>query len=216
MFNYYTIYDTNKDGYSWSYDLEKNYAVYRYNWEQDADDWMLTPPINYKKGKTYILTFKAFSSDKDYPEAMEVKWGKTRNPENYEKSLLFIPEVPIVKDGIEPEYTTEITAEDDDIYYFGFHVFTPAYSGNLYLYDISICQKEDTAIDGVTTSDDGIHITTDRGVVNISNPAEDNVIIYTSCGEVIAESNQSMINKQLKSGIYLVKAGDEVHKIIIF
>ena len=215
FFNYYTILDANNDRYSWSYDANKNYAVYSYNWQQDADDWMLTPPINYKKGRTYTMSFKAYSSDVKYPEAMEVKWGSTRNPDDFSETLLELPEVPGLTENNEAtEYNVEFTAPEDGIFYFGIHVFSPAYSGLLYIYDIIIDEKGNTGIDDVINGRN-IDISTGNGCITISNPDNKDVVIYDSCGKMLYSGNETVISRQLETGVYIVKAGGMVNKIIV-
>ena len=215
MFNYYTIVDANNDRYMWSYDATKNYAVYSYNWQEDADDWMITPPINYKKGRTYVMTFKAYSTDPGYPEAMEVKWGSTRKPEDFDTVLMAMPEVPALpEDKNAPEYKVEVTAENDGIFYFGFHVFSPAYSGRLYLFDISIEEKENTAIDEIS-GDENVDIQTDGRYLSINNPAGKEIRICDSCGRMIFTGCDKVIGINLNRGVYMVNADSITKKIVI-
>ena len=51
MYNYYTILDENNDRFTWSYDKNTASAYYGYNMYNDADDWLISPPINYKRRK---------------------------------------------------------------------------------------------------------------------------------------------------------------------
>ncbi len=88
MYNYYTILDENNDRFTWSYDKNTASAYYGYNMYNDADDWLISPPINYKGGKEYVLKFKAYSSLSSYLESMEVKFGDERTPEGQNRFCL--------------------------------------------------------------------------------------------------------------------------------
>lgn len=152
--NYYTIIDANGDANkyglngdgSWGY--AQPYAVYKYSPGNDADDWLISPPINYKAGKTYVLSFKAHSAMDDYPEAMDVTFGNDRTPETQSKNVIWgsfnIPLQPTP--STDNEYNVEITVPTDGVYYYGFHCVTPAYHGVLYLSDINIKEKGTTSI----------------------------------------------------------------------
>ena len=167
MLNYYTLIDANNDGYCWGYDSGTNSAVYIYNQFSDADDWMIAPPINYKKGVNYTLKFKAYSSYPEYPESMEVTFGKGRTPEEQTTQLINIPEVPSKSDdNTVTEYALPITVDEDGIYYYGFHVTSPKFHEILYLYDIQLDMT--TGIETIRNNSD-IDITVGKNSISINN-----------------------------------------------
>lgn len=213
MLNYYTLLDSNGDGYCWGYDSNTRSAVYIFNQNKDADDWMIAPPINYKKGVSYMLKFKAYSSLPQYPESMEVTFGKGRTPEEQSLQLINIPEVPgATEENPVTEYSIPITVEEDGIYYYGFHVTSPKFHEFLYLFDIRL----DIATDVKTVkSNDCITISTSKNNIVIQNPHMDKISLYTSDGMLIDTFTETAYNRSLKSGIYIVRDGSSTHKIII-
>lgn len=213
MLNYYTLIDANNDGYCWGYDSNTRSAVYVYNQFNDADDWMIAPPINYKKGVDYLLKFKAYSSYPEYPESMEVTFGKGRTPEEQTIQLINIPEVPSVsEDNPVTEYSLPITVDEDGIYYFGFHVTSPKFHEFLYLFDIQLDMT--TGIETVRENGN-IAVKSGKNSINIRNPKGVKVTIYTSDGMLIDSFKNTTYERSLNPGIYIVKAGDSARKVIV-
>ena len=174
---------------------------------------MIAPPINYKKGVDYTLSFKAYSSNADYPESMEVTFGKGRTPEEQDTQLLNIPEIPSV-DEEHPvtEYSVPIKVDEDGVYYFGFHVTSPKFHEFLYLFDIRL--DVTTGINNVT-GDSGLSVSTGKNTISISNPNGAKVSVYSSNGMLIDTFTAPAYERTLHSGIYVVKAGDTAKKVIV-
>lgn len=147
--NYYTVIDANQDGYSWGYVIDKASARYTYNPLEDADDWLISPAINYKKGKTYELTFSAHSAMEDYLETMEVTFGNDKTPAAQSKQLLYLDQIPMppsaVRDNV---YTVTFEVPEDGVYYYGFHCISPKYHSYLFLHDIFVQEKASSSIAG--------------------------------------------------------------------
>jgi len=214
MFNYYTLIDANGDGYSWRYDGETRSAVYVYNQFLSADDWLIAPPINYKKGVNYTLLFKAYSSMADYPESMEVTFGTGRTPEEQTKQLLDIPEVPSVgEDNPVTEYKVPITVDEDGVYYYAFHVTSEKFHEYLRVFDIRL--DAPSGIETVKGEDSKLVITTGKNSVKVENPEGQTVTIYNSNGMLIDSFTDAAYERMLYPGIYIVRGNDSVQKIIV-
>lgn len=213
MLNYYTLLDSNGDGYCWNYDSNTRSAVYIYNQQNDADDWMIAPPINYQKGVDYTLSFKAYSSLPKYPESMEVTFGKGRTPEEQTTQLLNITEVPGV-DEEHPvtEYSVPVRVDEDGIYYFGFHVTSPKFHEFLYLFDIRL--DVTTGINNVT-GDEGVSVTTGKNTISISNPNGAKISVYSSDGMLVDSFTDAAYERTLHPGIYIVRTGKSAKKVIV-
>ena len=57
-FESFTVADENHDDQTWTYD--DNLLVAKSERDYNADEWLITPIFEFEKGKTYLLTFKAF------------------------------------------------------------------------------------------------------------------------------------------------------------
>ena len=125
--------------------------MYFYSYYNDADDWLISPPLRLKAGEEYTLQFGAFSSNADYLETMEVAllMGKTVSDVMY--NLIAIDPVPALdEENNLTMYNIPITVDSDGVYNYGFHVTSPAYSEYLVLYDIRLLDAagvSDIAID---------------------------------------------------------------------
>lgn len=215
MYNYYTLIDANGDGFSWAYDQNTASAVYIYNMLNAADDWMIAPPINYKKGIKYNLRFKAYSSHGDYLEAMEVRFGKGRTPDEQDYLLLDLPEVPAVdEDHPVQEFTAPITVDEDGIYYYSFHVISPKFHEFLYLFDIRI-EKDPSGI-GNNVSDEKVTYYVENETLTVLNPSNLPVEIYDTTGKRLKTSQESEIRLSLQSGIYLIQTPSETFKTVVY
>lgn len=213
MFNNYTLIDSNGDGYCWNFDQNIRSAIYIYNQTNAADDWMIAPPVNYKKGVDYTLRFKAYSSLADYPESMEVTFGTGRTPEEQTIQLIDIPEVPSVdEDNPVTEYALPITVEEDGVYYYAFHVTSEKFHEYLRVFDIRLDQQ--TGIEHVK-GDANLVVTTGKNSVSVENPDGLTVAIYNSNGMLVDSFTETAYERSLYPGIYIVKSNDSVQKIIV-
>lgn len=216
MFNYYTLIDSNGDFYCWNFDPATRSAVYVYNRDdltQGADDWMISPPINFKKGVDYMLSFKAYSSQPDYPESMEVTFGRGRTPEEQTVQLINIPEVPGAdEDNPVTSYTLPVTVEEDGVYYYALHATSAKFRDFLYVFDIKL--DLESGINEVK-SEGSLVVTTGKNSVKVENPEGQTVTIYNSNGMLIDSFTDAAYERMLYPGIYIVRGNDSVQKIIV-
>ena len=214
MLNYYTLIDANGDNYSWKYDLNYNAAVYQFNSEAAADDWMIAPPVKYKKGHTYVLTFSGHSSMSNYLEALAVTFGDGRTPEQ-QQVIQDYPEFPALdEDGLERTFKVEFTAPEDGIYYYGFHCYSPAFHGALYLTSVRV---EDKNTDGIAfvSDEDGVSVLSQKGGMLINNAKGQMVTVYDANGRKVYETHSHSAATNLPKGLYLVNANGKVMKTIV-
>lgn len=214
MNNYYTILDVNNDIYTWAYDSESGAAFYPYNWQQAANDWLISPPIYYEAGKEYLLTFSTFSSSAEYPESMLVTFGKNKTPEGQSITLLDLPEVPGQDDdGTITTYQLPIIPEETDVYYYGFKAYSAAYQEYLFLYYITL--EEAAGVSNVKSEHRNFDAYAQNGNIYIINPEGDDIAIYGTNGAIIDSTAQTGYNKALTPGIYIVKSSTAAIKVAV-
>lgn len=131
--NAYTIVDVNGDGSTWSYG--NGYMQYNYNIANEADDWLILPPVRLKAGFTYKMTCDAWGHGGQYIEKVEVKWGKSANIEDLVNVL--VPPTDIL--NVAPEEIGDyFTPDADGDYSIGIHCISPADDWNLFIDNINI------------------------------------------------------------------------------
>ncbi|MGP1593428.1 MAG: choice-of-anchor J domain-containing protein [Prevotella multiformis] len=135
-FKLYTVIDVNEDKSTWGWNSSKGGScVYRYNKKNDADDWLISPPIQMKQGKAYNVSFKAAAGLSMFPERLEVKWGNDKTVEAMEKEILPATDIASVK---YQEFTKRIEPAADGNYYIGFHAISKANEFRLALDSLSV------------------------------------------------------------------------------
>lgn len=130
----YTIIDANQDGSTWGIG-NQNEVGYVYSETNRADDWLITPPLNLQKGKTYKLRFKISCENEDFPERIEIKMGNNKTVEAMTTELF--PAFDITHREYRT-YEKEFTVANDDLYYIGFHAISNAWHYYIWMTDLSI------------------------------------------------------------------------------
>ena len=100
------------------------------------------------------------------------------------------------------------------MHFFGFHALSPALSGYLYLRYLEIVDVTGSGIEDVSAGD-GVDIVAGDGVVSVTNPDGYDITIYNIGGMVVASSSQTRFETMLESGVYVVKCGSNVQKVIV-
>lgn len=78
--------DVNEDGSTWKFDQATPCFYNFYNLYNDADDWLITPPIKFTSTEhIYEMSLDAAATAGQYTEAFEVYIGATPNPESMTK-----------------------------------------------------------------------------------------------------------------------------------
>ena len=214
MYNYYTILDVNQDRYTWSLDTETGAAFYPYNWAQGANDWMISPPIRYDAGAPYNLTFSTFSTSYEYPESMLVTLGKGKTPEAQNDVLLDLPTVPAQEDdGTITTYSLDFTVPETGVYYYGFKAYSAAYMEYLFLYNIRLSGT--TGTESITTAQRNFDAYVNDGAINVVNPMNDVVSVYTVNGLLVAQVEAATAKVEVVPGIYIVKSSKNAIKVAV-
>lgn len=158
------VFDANGDGSTWAFEEGKTpCAKYKYNKDNDADDWLATPGIKLKGGKRYILKFEARQASSYFPEKIEVKMAKADNP--ITAAALAAGTVVMPETGFEGRefavFEKEIEAPSDGYYSFGIHAISEKNMFNIYVKNISVeagleANAPDSPTVEVTPADGGL------------------------------------------------------------
>lgn len=144
-FGKFTVIDSNHDYSTWHYDADDECARYKYSSTNDADDWLLTPPIHLEKGKSYKLSFdakRAYSKG----ELLAVAYGQGSDPTAY---TVLEPRIEPTSDWTPT--TVEVTPTDNGDYRFGFHAISPKNLFYLRLDNISVVEAASSSTPGQVT-----------------------------------------------------------------
>lgn len=216
FYNYYTIIDANADNSTWAYDQGSCKGLYEFNVNNAADDWLISPPINYQAGKTYQLRFSAYSSMPDYKEDMDVTLGDARTPEAQQHTLLQLRSMPTENESDAPDfYYADFSVPTDGVYYYGFHAVSPKFHYRLWLSDISVYEKSPDAIHSIGSNNVQPTITTQHRLLQVACAEACHIVVTDTLGNVVAHTYGNTLHTHLTPGIYVVKAGTHTKKVAV-
>lgn len=157
-FNKWTAIDGNQDNYTWVYSSpfspnvfgsEEDGAEYFINKgipnaKKDADEWIISPPINFDRNKTYVVTLKARAISE---EKISITAGNSNTKESQtEKGSITVDGQQLPQDDPMPvkDYKVEVK-ELDGINCIGIHLvskYPQSNNSHLQVVTISIEEKQ--------------------------------------------------------------------------
>lgn len=181
----YTVLDSNHDGSTWQWTGETfGTYVYKYNKDENADDWFITPLVQLQEGVEYRFFFDARPTGSEYPETLSAFYGQGMHPEHYTQLL---EETTITGNQL---FTLPFTPATSGAYRMAIHVTSPANRLNLVLDYIGV---ESDGVDAIS------HIDAD----DTTAPIE----VYTLDGRRVSGTSS-------EHGVFIVRQGNKAFKVI--
>ncbi|MBR2103456.1 MAG: hypothetical protein IJ928_12025, partial [Prevotella sp.] len=183
--------------------------------KNDADDWLLTPPVMLNGGERYILSFEANTGTWGSYDIIEVAFGKGNNIDNYstlmDETLIVTPycEEPYVVNGIRPAET--------GVYFFGIHCTTPSGDGWLKVDNLSLTRdvSTPTALQPVSPELRPSVVGT-KGAIAVANAQQQAVLVFATDGtQIDAFTGEDYMLRTLSPGLYVVKIGNRAYKVMV-
>lgn len=172
----FTIVDANGDGRTWQWTkYHQGAADYIYSKTNDADDWLISPPLALKANKSYIVKFDNEVLNAEYPEKMELRYGQGLNTANYK---VVMPVTTFTNEDYNTNSFT-IAPEQDGDYRLAFHIVSDANQGSMSIDNLQVDYAPESGVKTLTTGD-----------------STNSNIIFDLCGRRVDGSN-------LQSGIYI-------------
>ncbi len=134
VFDRLLVIDNNEDGTTWSYSGYDEAAQYRADWDNNADDYLVSQALRTVKGKKYDVTVHIAGNAYD-PERFEVVAGTSATGEGLN---IIVIEPTIVTTDAYAEYTGSFTAETDGYYYVAVHAISDANTYYLYVSSLRV------------------------------------------------------------------------------
>lgn len=173
-FERFTVLDANTDDQAFKFNLISQAASCSRTIQ--ADDWLFSPKVALKAGKTYSLAFVVSGESQNAKETYEVKIGQGTTVDDMTKTLIEEKEAP--EDYVEKATVkTTFSVAADGEYNIGWH-FNTAFQfneGALYIYSIEL--KEELAA-GAPTAVTNATVTPaanggNSAVINFTAPSTD-------------------------------------------
>ena len=147
-FGRWTIIDNNHDGMSWSFHDETSRTFYDRS-EKAADDWLVSPPLKFSKGKKYQLRYTYSSANwidpsthKPVMEKMKVFYGTQSTPEKLTTLIKDLGEFHTASEHY--YYGKDIFIPNDAYGHIAFHACSDALKGQIFLKDVSLREYNET------------------------------------------------------------------------
>ena len=137
--NKYLTIDANGDGYTWCINdpfIFEGVMAYNNMNDNDADDWVLTPPLHMEEDYIFTLDFAVGGITESIPEYLSVYVGEGDNPLQF-KEILTETKVPGTAYMPEP-MSINFDVEKTGDYRIAFHCTSPGTSQCLFVDDLSI------------------------------------------------------------------------------
>lgn len=135
MYPLYTIIDSNGDETTWN---DSYHAFcYFFSWMNAADDWLLTPPMNMKKGDVYKLSFDIRGGSSYDKEKYSVAVGQGVDPAAYKEVIGTTELKSSDYSTVEKTFTVDV----DGVSRIGFHAESDPYKSGIYITKIKV-QKD--------------------------------------------------------------------------
>ena len=143
---------------TWAYDADTQNASFNYGNDATAtDDWLITPPINLKAGRTYTLKFQAWTYS--YDEIFEVKMGQGTRVEDMTTQVIDLTTFQQVEeDGKRVFVNNRIAVDADGEYNIGFHSANPEGS-DFFEIKIDSISLDVNPLDGAPAAVEGLTVT---------------------------------------------------------
>ncbi len=136
-FDLWTVYDTN-GGSTWQYDATGKRVYYKYDQSPNklpGADWLISPKVALKAGKTYRLSIYARAYSKSYPENFKVALGTDASPTTMTTELLKVEDY---KNTSGEKHQVTFTVDADGYYNLGIYEFSNPYMYRLDIDDVAI------------------------------------------------------------------------------
>lgn len=236
--NRWTMLDGNADTFSWMLGTDLGHAVFgdyemcvdyitspTLGNEEDADEWLISPPLKFEAGKEYAVYVGARSlttstGDGLTAELLDVYFGKQNTVEAMTDKL---GTLEIEANDADPdtgtmafvEQVVELPVLDKDaVRCVGFHLVTPLMASSfLQIRSIYIGLNDGTGVENVAASDISWSI---NGKSLFINGLFKSAAVYNAAGMKVASVNRALTDlSTLPSGIYLLSIDGKTSKIVI-
>lgn len=132
QFALWTVVNDNTDSQTW--ELNDNTVTYSYNEDEDANDWLISPPVSLSVG-IYKLSYDYRSGYIGITEKMKVKLGRGGTPEAQVDLLM---DYDNIENATFVTGTVIVNISKADIYNFSFHVYSEADMGDLSIANVRL------------------------------------------------------------------------------
>lgn len=121
-FDGYTVINNNNDQWTYVYWANRGCALCQFNQYEASDDYLVTPPVRFEKGKIYVFSCDTYRREGPFTETFEIVMGSEPTAE---KLTTVLQDTYTIADDATHTSTISIIPEKSGIYYIGIHCTSP-------------------------------------------------------------------------------------------
>ena len=210
---YFTVKDNNGDGTTWHYYEERYMGCMRYMSSEvnAADDWLISPPIYLDNSLKYQVEYSCCVGLSIYPESLRVLLGTLPQPNTMSvvdvlQDFTFINDTSII---------APFNIAHSGEYYIAFQVNTPTDGYSVLLRNMAVNEYDPLSVQSVTDAD--CRVWSAKGTLNVSSDTKTDVKVFDLSGTLVDnfETDAGQYTVAISQGVYFVKVGAKVHKVIV-
>lgn len=123
-FAQFGVYDANMDANTWA--LYSGAARYLYSSTNNADDWLVSPPIKLLAGQKYHFAIDTWAQSATYAERVEVLMGTEAKASAFTTQVIEPTDVNYASTAPKTLENANVEVEEDGYYYFAVHAISDA------------------------------------------------------------------------------------------
>ncbi len=123
-FAQFGVYDANMDANTWA--LYSGAARYLYSSTNNADDWLVSPPIKLLAGQKYRFAIDTWAQSATYAERVEVLMGTEAKASAFTTQVIEPTDVDYASTAPKTLENANVEVEEDGYYYFAVHAISDA------------------------------------------------------------------------------------------
>ncbi len=123
-FAQFGVYDANMDANTWA--LYSGAARYLYSSTNNADDWLVSPPIKLLAGQKYRFAIDTWAQSATYAERVEVLMGTEAKASAFTTQVIEPTDVNYASTAPKTLENANVEVEEDGYYYFAVHAISDA------------------------------------------------------------------------------------------
>lgn len=204
-FDLYTVIDNNHDGSTWTWHEDRQCAQYFENEKNNADDWLITPPVHLQANHAYKIGFKARNSMAFFPEYIEARYGNSATVSGLNNDFV---EKTKLSDEQYHLFEKEFSTSKDQVFYLGIHAVSDYGAAKIFVDSIQItdqgCLEGPDSVTNFTVTPDptadiiaNLQFTLPTKKVNGDALTEISKVVVTRNGEVLKEFTSPKVGATL-------------------
>ena len=187
-------------------------ATYMWGLADENNDWLVSPPIHFVKGKKYTATYHVRGEANSYAGTLQAAVGSF----DAEDAYTYITKEPMRVDFANDSalVASGFSVAETGDYRLGLQVGGKRSHYYIYLTALEVVEGA-TGVDNQLCQPNELRLRLEGDRLHVENPAEEVVLVYTADGKLFCSDSSRHVSLTLPAGVYVVKQGVVSQKVVI-